>query len=245
MAPDGVESQRLHDDVQLWIASLDAGATGLDDDVSQLSAEEAARAAQLRFDRDRRHYVASHIWLRRLLADRLGLSTGRIAYRYGAAGKPELVSAGPSELRFSMSRSGGRALYALACGRDVGVDIERCSVQADLATVESRFFAPAERAELKGLDADRRQRAFYRLWTRKEAYVKAVGVGLRFPLDAIDITGDLVKLDAAVPELTNRRQPWSVRDLDVEHGYAAAVSIEGDLDAAQLRVRLLDREPSS
>jgi len=223
-------------DVELWSVELDRGC-GDPDGISLLSAPERARAARIRREGDRRRYVASHLWLRRLLAGRLGLELDRIEYRTGEAGKPELSWPASSGLRFSMSRSGGLALYAFGTGREVGVDVEECRSDTDLAALEDRFLSPGEQAALSRLHGPARRDAFYRTWARKEAFLKAVGVGLSVAWDAIDTTGDVVRLERDLGRVNMGQQPWALSDLEVGAPYAAAVSVEGGLGAARLLVR--------
>jgi len=208
------------------------------DDLSGLSAEEAERAGSFRFERDRRRFVASRRWLRRLLADHLGADPAEIDYEVDAHGKPRLASNDSSGLRFSLSRSGNVALVGMAVRREVGVDIEAHGTD-DHAAVARRMFSSPERSVLERLDGVERREGFFRLWARKEAFVKAVGVGLTMPLDAIDVTGDRVGLLRPLPELPRGSESWSVCDLEVEPGYAAAVVIEGAFSSAPVPVRRL------
>jgi 4'-phosphopantetheinyl transferase len=206
------------------------------DDVSGLSSEEAARAASFRFERDRRRFVASRRWLRRLLADRLGVRPEAISYAVDAHGKPWLADQLGSSLAFSLSRSGDVAVVALAARRDVGVDVEAHRTD-DQAVVERRVFSPPEQSVLGRLEGVERREGFFRLWARKEAFVKAVGVGLTMPLDAIDVTGEMIGLLRPLPEFPAAAGSWSVRDLELEPGYAAAVVIEGLLPPDMIRLR--------
>jgi len=227
-------------DVELWSVDLDLDRPdedGRGGGVWQLSEQEQARAARMRLDADRRSFVASHLWLRRLLADRLGVAPARIEYATSGTGKPELASPSLPRLCFSMSRSGGLALYAFALGREIGIDVEECRAGSDLAGMERRFLAPAEQAVLSGMVGPERREAFYRTWTRKEAFLKAIGVGLSVPWAAVDTTGDVVRLEREVGGIEMGDESWSLRDLEVGPSYAAAVSVEGSFGDAPLRVR--------
>jgi 4'-phosphopantetheinyl transferase len=221
----------------LWSASLDGSSADVSDGLSDLSEEEIERAGRMRVDRDRRRFVVSHVWLRRLLADQLEVEPTQIEYRVGVAGKPEIASSVACRLRFSMSHSGGLALYAFSLGREVGVDVEEFTVDVDLAPMERRFLSAAERNALALLEGTERRRAFYRTWVRKEAFLKAIGVGLGAPWRAIDTTSDIVRLDREAAHLPIDSSLWSLRDLEVEPAWTAAVSVEGGFDSGAIQLR--------
>jgi 4'-phosphopantetheinyl transferase len=134
-----------------------------------------------------------------------------VAYALGEHGKPYLSDGGP---RFSAARGGDTALYALCESAEVGVDIEPVRVDVDLAGMARRFFSPAEQAALRAIPAAGEAAAVHACWTRKEAYGKAVGTGLRFPLTEIEV--------------------WAGDDTEVRHGEVVvqAVAIDGGLAAA-------------
>ena len=136
-----------------------------------------------------------------------------------------------------MSRSGPLGLYALAATGDVGVDVEDSSGSADTEAFGRRFFSPAERAELDGAGDEERRRAFFRIWTRKEAALKAIGVGLDVPLQALDVHGDVASWDAAHPGVPSDTRRWFLYDLDVAPGYAAALATEAALPGGVPAVR--------
>ena len=131
-------------------------------------------------------------------------------------------------IRFNLSHSGGYALYAIARGREVGVDVEVIRPKSKAPELVNRFFSAKEKAAFQELGADERVSAFFAGWTRKEAYVKATGKGLRFPLDRFDVSlkpGDqnaLLEVEGA-PEEVNR---WSLRDIDLGPGFCAALAVE-------------------
>jgi 4'-phosphopantetheinyl transferase len=224
-------------DLQLWTASLDLGAATGGGELSLLSEEERERARRLRFERDRNRYVASRLWLRRLLAKRLEVAAEEIRLQTRPGGKPELAPPLPSWLRFSMSRSGAHALYALADSREVGVDLEDCSPVVEVGSVGNRFFSAAERAVLGGLGDEDKQRGFYRIWTRKEAVLKADGLGLDAPLEALDTTGDIARWDQAVAGAMSASRRCYVHDLEVAPGHVGALACEWVLPAGVPAIR--------
>ena len=209
--------------VHVWSASLDGR---LEDVCSLLSAEEIARAARFRFDRDRDRFASGRALLRRLLAAYTGRRAEDIGFAYSVYGKPRLV--GATQISFNVSHSGNRALFALGSGVDVGVDIELLDPNLTDERVPERFFSPREVSELRSLPKALQPRAFLTCWTRKEAYIKAHGPGLSLPLHDFDVTlrpGDPPLLRGAKWSATEPGE-WSLYDLSDEHaGYVAALAV--------------------
>lgn len=145
-------------------------------DVESLSLAERERAARFVFDRDRRRYLVSHIALRRVLAERTSLPPAALIFRANEFGKPELQHAGAP--RFNMSRSGETAVVRVDDRHPVGVDIEALRAVDDAAELIAHHFTPEEQAEWHDASLQQRARCFLLGWTRKEACVKAIGVGL-------------------------------------------------------------------
>jgi 4'-phosphopantetheinyl transferase len=154
-----------------------------------LSADEGERAGRFAFERDRRRYVVARARLRQLLGERLGAAPESLRFVYHAHGKPALARCpGQRDLRFNVSHCGEVAAYAFADGREVGVDIEEVRALPDADALAMRFFSPDERAAYLSLPRQARPRGFFNCWTRKEAFVKALGAGLSQPLDAFDVS---------------------------------------------------------
>lgn len=163
-----------------------------------LDADERARAARFVFTRDRLRHVAAHALLRRVLARHLGhpadasaeTLAARVRYVVAADGKPSLADAAADGLRFNLSHSGPWVLIAAAAGTDIGVDVEAHAPLPDLAALARTHFAEAENAALARLPGPERSAAFYRIWTRKEAWVKALGTGLAAPLHRFEVSAE-------------------------------------------------------
>jgi len=168
------------------IARLDIGAEAADASASLLSREERERAARFAADRERRRFTVARARLRQLLGERLGAAPEAIELTYAANGKPRLHPRHGSDLRFNVSHYEDVAAYAFANGREVGVDIEGVRSLADADAVAALAFAPREHRAYLALDPEQRPRAFFNCWTRKEAFVKALGAGLRYPLHRFD-----------------------------------------------------------
>ena len=217
-------------EIHVWRVDLDQPADVVQQFRSTLEDHEIVRADRFHFEKDRKAFAVSRGFLRHVLGRYLTTKPEALRFSYGPYGKPALNGEHKeSSLRFNMSHSRGVGLVAISEGREVGVDVEY--VRADFATEEiaQRFFSPREVAAFNALPSAQRVAAFFRCWTRKEAYIKAVGRGLSQALDGFDVT---LAPDAA-PALLRADDDdvsrWSLSDIDVAGDYAAAVMIEGQI----------------
>jgi 4'-phosphopantetheinyl transferase len=195
--------------------------------IKLLDADEFARATRFYFEKDQRHFVVARGFLRVLLGRYLDSDPKRLKFVYGAYGKPALETAG--SLRFNMSHSHGMALYAFTDGCDIGVDVEQ--VRADFTSddIARRYFSPVEVQSLCGLPNEERVASFFRCWTRKEAYIKAIGLGLSQPLDGFDVTLAPDEPPALLRTDDGTHERWSMANVEVGSGYAGALVVEGPI----------------
>ena len=208
----------------VWRVPLDVPDGQADRLGARLSPDERARAAAYAVERDRRRFVVSRGRLREILACELGADPTALAFEVGRHGKPRVAGLG-----FSLSRSAGLALVAVAPTPGVGVDLERCRDSLDVDQTARHAFGPAERRALDALPPASRRRGFFAGWTRKEALLKAWGTGLARPLDSFAVSLDP---DAPAAFLSDAHDPsaparWTLRDLDVGPGFAAAIALPG------------------
>ncbi len=213
------------DEVHVWHADLDR----LPEAVlaASLSADERERGRRFHFERDRRRFVTARGLLRLVLGRYLDMRPAGVRFGYGPRGKPFLASA--DGLRFNVSHSGGLALLAFAWRREVGVDVERLRPVPEAEDIAGRYFSPWEAAELRRLPKGERAAAFFRCWTRKEAFVKATGDGLSRPLDGFDVTvapGEPARLLRVAGEPGAAGRFW-IEDVSPGRGFAAALAVEG------------------
>lgn len=190
---------------------------------SLLSAEERERQAAFRFEHLRRDFAVAHGTLRLLLGRYTGADPAKLRFSRGAKGKPALIEAA-RDLQFNLSHSGRLVVFAFCYGERVGIDVERMRPMRDLEAIAKRFFRADEVADLLSLPEEDREPGFFRCWTRKEAYIKAVGDGISLGLDSFRVTF----LPGQSPALTcpdNSR--WNLHDLKLEEGYAAALAYPG------------------
>lgn len=185
-----------------------------------LSANEQARADRFLLETSRQHFIAAHAQMRAILAGYTKSRPADLRFITGEQGKPALTQGEP---RFSLSHSGDAALLAVSFGWEVGVDIEQQDRRIDYANVARRFFAPAETARLLALPPEDQPQAFFAIWTRKEAYLKARGLGLSIPLDSFEVS-----VPPETPLVIRSGQPgWSLYALDPGPGLTAALVVEG------------------
>lgn len=218
------------DDVHVWRAGLEQP-EGLIRQLRQtLSAEEQERADRFRFDVHRNHFIVGRGLLREIIGRYLNVEPGRLQFCYGPQGKPGILNSdGDPGLRFNLAHSGQLALCAVTRNREIGVDLEYVRPVLDMDLVAERNFSPRENAVLQALPASERQLAFFNCWTRKEAYIKAIGEGLSRPLDQFDVSlapGEPARL-LWVAGNPQEASCWSLRELAVAAGYVAALAVEG------------------
>ncbi len=218
------------DEVHIWRARLQPFAEEIKRLGQLLTPDEQARARRFHFRKDREHFIVARGILRSILARYLNTEPARLRFEYSHYGKPSLRREfGGDTFRFNLSHSRGLALYAFARSRELGVDIEFMREDFAGEKIARDFFSPREVADLRLLPPSQRTEAFFHCWTRKEAYIKAVGEGLSMPLDEFDVS-----LFPAEPAalLSNRKLPqevlrWSLLTIDVACEYVAAVAVEG------------------
>lgn len=192
--------------------------------IALLSAGEYARAAQLRFPRLRERFVVGRGRLREILGLRTGLDPRSLRFAYGPNGKPEVAE---SCVRFNLSHCEDFALLAVTCGRAVGVDVERLRPVADRELVAERFFSSLEVQALSRVPAAQRDVAFLRCWTRKEAYLKALGGGLSLDLAAFAVSLGRDGASLVWAENADELDRWSLVDVsDRCPGHVAAIVLE-------------------
>jgi 4'-phosphopantetheinyl transferase len=189
-----------------------------------LDAAEQARAARFRLDRDRRRFGAARAAVRVALGARVGVAPADVRFTIGEHGKPAVAE---GLVEFNVSHSADVAVVAVAgAGMPVGVDIEfERDVRFD--DLARRFFSPAECAAVAaaGDDAGARRAAFFRCWTRKEAFVKGLGVGLSMPLSSFDVAVDGPPALLAVRGLPGEQGQWSLHDVIAPAGAWAALAV--------------------
>lgn len=212
-------------DVHLWLARLDCASHEHADYSAVLSPDEREKANRFRFERDQKRFAAGRGILRHLLAKYLDRPPRELKFSYGSHGKPSL----DGNLRFNLAHADDWALFALTLGRDIGVDIERLRPNFATLDIAERFFSRREFEGLASLPEQERCAAFFHCWTRKEAFIKAKGMGVFLGLHTFAVSfapGEeprLLHLDGD----SSAVERWSIVPLQAPTGYVAAAAIEG------------------
>ena len=228
-----VEHYQLGGSVHVWRVSVRQSAQQLRGASEILSDQEHIQARRIRQPADRDRYLAAHSALRIILGRYLNELPARIRFVTGPQGKPSLAPEfQASRVRFNLAHSGEWALVAVAAGRDVGVDVEQFRPLAEVAAIAESQFSPAEVAALSSLGEDRRLAAFFQIWACKEAFIKATGLGLSYPLRDFSVPLGLAGARPS-PIQTSAGQTWGLLPLAPGSGYAGAVAAQGlDWDTA-------------
>jgi 4'-phosphopantetheinyl transferase len=219
----GYGSSLRKDNIHIWFVNL-SSLVEIESRFEQiLSDDERLRAQRFYHINFRRLFTLSHGVLRTLLGHYLRVPAAGIILQRGHAGKPFLDSPG-YEFQFNMAHSGDMAVYAFAIDCQIGIDIEQIRSLPDLDSIASKFFAREEYAELMSLDEPLRTAGFYNCWTRKEAYIKAIGDGLSLALDSFQVSlrpkepAALLRPSEAAADC----KAWRILDFSRD-GYTAAV----------------------
>lgn len=217
-------------DVHLWRMQLDQDASATASSASLLASDEIQRFERFKPAAVKRRFALARGGMRAILGRYLDLPPASLEFRYGEQGKPSLVpEQNPKNLRFNLTHSHELAVLAVAKGREVGVDVERLRDNIEFRKLALRYFSPAEIESLTELEGVNLKRHFFRIWTAKEAYIKAIGKGLRIPLDQFDVQ---VGADHPPALLETSHSPeekdrWNFSGFDCEAEYMGTLATEG------------------
>lgn len=218
-------------EVHVWRAFLDAPASHVRYLKTLLSEDEQQRSENYYFDDDRRRFIAARGMLRTIISRYIELTPRHIRFTYGPHGKPALVNVqNRPGLTFNVSHSDELALYAITCNSSVGIDVERIRDDLELVQLARQFFSPREYAILRSLPSTMKPAVFFNCWTRKEAFVKAIGEGLTYPLDTFDVSLTPWAPARLIHVRDNQEEArhWSLHAISPAPEYAAALVVEGN-----------------
>lgn len=191
---------------------------------SLLSQDELQRANRFHSQKDRHCFTTARAALRQILSQIIKIPANEITFTYSPTGKPEL-----KEIQFNLSHSHDHAVLAITPNHRIGTDMEFVNPERATDAIATRFFAPNEAAKLQSLPPEERLEAFFQCWTRKEAYVKAIGSGLSLPLSSFEVTfgpntpPSILQIQDPVETASH----WRLYNIPSPQGYAAAVAVEG------------------
>lgn len=220
----------LPQEVHIWRTSLEAPTHVLEDLKVHLNVDELQKAGRFYFERDRRRYIVAHGVLRILLAHYLQQSPAALQFHANAYGKPALAALQiQPPLQFNLSHSQEMALFAFVFEREIGVDIEYMRTNIEFNELARYSFSAHEYAAWSALPVEQQLQGFYHCWTRKEAYIKARGLGLSLKLNLFDVS---LRPGEPAALLASREDPaeaarWSIYSLLPNPGYMGALVVEG------------------
>ena len=220
-----MEWEQIGDEIHVWHAALDREENILGRLEPTLSPEEKARADRFHFVNDRNRFVAARGLLRELLGKYLQQAPAGLAFSYGRHGKPALSGGNASSgLCFNLSHSAGLAVYAIARERNLGIDVEHVRPESAGEDIAKRYFSAREVDDLRTLPLEARVEGFFHCWTRKEAYLKATGMGLQIPLDSFSVS----LLPGKFAQFLGGVEPhWHLAAYHPAEGYVAAMVYDG------------------
>ena len=216
--------------VNLWFVEIDRFVPVVQPLSEILSSDERERAERFHFERDRKRFVTARVFLRRILGTSLGVEPNRVSFEYGPFGKPALgEELKDSSLRFNVSHSHGCAIFAVTHGREVGVDLEFIRPLDDLLHLADQNFSVHENTMIRSLPDQDQRRGFFDCWTRKEAFLKATGDGLSFPLDKFDVSllPGQGRRSLNLRGIPAEETAWTLISLETDPAYAAALVVKG------------------
>ncbi|GAC1389445.1 MAG: 4'-phosphopantetheinyl transferase superfamily protein [Ktedonobacteraceae bacterium] len=221
-----------NDEIHIWCASLDQSDAFQAHLWGILSADEQVRAKQFRFEAGKRHFIVGRGLLRLILGRYQQVAPKQLQFSYSTNGKPFLAHQNSEKsIQFNVSHSQSLALYAFVQHTAIGVDIEYMRPFPDAAQIVDHFFSVQEKALFHTFPTDKQTEAFFAGWTRKEAYLKACGDGLLYPLHLVEVSltpGEPAHI-LSIGGSIQRASQWFLQDLVLSSGYKAALAIEGGM----------------
>ncbi len=215
-------------DLHIWRADLPQDEARSEIYWRVLNEEERQRASRFKFAKHRNRFIIARGILRFLLADYLSLLPQEVNFQYSAHGKPEIApEQNPDSLRFNLSHSHDMATYVFAYRYDVGIDVEYLLHDCEANEIAKRFFSEKEYEEYCLVPDEFKQIAFFNAWTRKEAFIKAVGQGLSYRLSKFAVTltpGQPARL-LNIESDPNAAAGWSLHAFEPNENYVAAIAV--------------------
>ena len=195
-----------------------------------LAEDEVRRTGRFLFDKHREHFAIGRAAARMILGRYVDVAPEKVEYAYDNLGKPRFANAKlNAEFRFNFSNSSDLGLLAITPKTEIGVDPERIRTMSDMLGLAKRYFAQQETDLLFSLPESEQPHAFFRYWTRKEAYLKAVGKGLTFPLRNVHVSQDDTTGDCRIVDINGDQSEaakWSLTNLSPHEEYKAAIAIQ-------------------
>lgn len=228
-SPPPFKLELVTDEIHIWCASLDQPVSQFQRLKQTLSMDEQMRAERFHFKQDRKHFIISRGILRTILGRYLNMKPNQLKFCYGKNGKPALAGTFRNRtIHFNISHSEAVGLYAFTQDSEIGVDIEHIRDISEMEQIAEHFFSVRENAIFSALPKSEKRETFFKCWTCKEAFIKAIGNGLSIPLEKFDVSivpGEPVKL-ISIEGDQKRAARWSIQELKPAPGYVAAFALQ-------------------
>lgn len=218
-----------YDDIHAWTVPLDLPELKIQQLFPTLSEDERERANRFHFSHHRSRFIAARAILRIIVGKYLQIKPQDVEFEYSPKGKPNLgAKYRESKLAFNLSHSHELALYGFSCDRRIGVDTEHIRPVKDLLSLAKRFFVRSEYEFLNHLPLFEREKAFFQIWTAKEAYLKAIGAGIGGGLEQVEviINSDGTGTSLKIHETCSTDTQWSVISTTTPSAYVATIVVE-------------------
>ena len=223
-------------DVHIWQMQHDVFVKEKHKFSALLSDEEYKKAKSFQFEEDKTRYIICHGFLRILLAGYLKIKPDILKFCYGKFGKPYINNVGAENINFNISYSNNLLLVVISCENKVGIDVEYMREINEMDQIVEAFFTDNEKMFFREVPEDEKISIFFRLWTRKEAFLKGLGTGILKPLDEIEVVSSgKTKFVLGLGTEIIKIGSWYIKDLKVKKGYSAALALECDPDSIQLK----------
>ena len=226
--------------VHIWRVNIDNPTLNLDDLFSDvLSDDERKRVDRLKSEKDKRRFIVSRGLLRENLGNYIGTEPSDITFTYNKYGKPGLKPEhNLGNIKFNVSHSANLAIYAISQNREVGIDLEYIREVRTADKIIKRFFTQQETDFYYSQPENKKKLAFFTLWTRKEAYSKARGMGIGLPSKEFDL--NLAPTTVTSTTNTKAESKWSLVDIEIDEDYLAALATEGkDIEICRFEFKTL------
>ena len=244
--PAPADLRLTNSEVHVWAASLAVPIDVLKNLSRNLTSDETERAAKFHFELHRNRYIAGRGVLRRILSEYTSIHPAELVFTYSSTGKPALQMAAAlrtPDLHFNLAHSEDLAVFAITSAGPVGVDVEHIRQLKDMDDLVARFFSSRENERFQQLAADDKPAAFFNLWTRKEALLKATGAGIAGGLNQVEVSflhGEPARL-LSIGGDPSKSNGWFLHNLEAASGFAGAVAVQGKCTA----VRCWRADPAS
>lgn len=220
----------LHNNVHIWHLNISQTKNHYDYFYNLLSKDEKLKVERFKFKKDKITSVMARGTLRVLFSKYLDCPTNDIIFEYGEYGKPELAN--HKTIQFNVSHARDIIVIALCNDYDIGIDVEYIKKDFDVLDIADNYFSKQEIKALHKIPANQQTEAFFRGWTRKEAFIKAKSQGLSFPLDSFSIsinTDDNAELYETAWD-KNEKKLWNIVPFKIHKDYKAAFAVKGNFN---------------